>query len=283
MSKSLRFFVTHSSKDVEFARRLAADLQASGLGGFIDMYSIHPGDDFVARINKGLEECDVYIPILSFDALKSPWCMEEINAAIALSNQPSRQGKPSIITVLVEDCAAQMPPLLQNRLHINLGRAYLSSLWKLLEKGFGIDPATLLRRARMYNGPRLQTGEEVGDQVWWGAHEVLEFSETDSGKILRVTVESDYGRTPKIELWRGALVGKDVAAWVEERVQVTHSSSPLTWNIEPGIYTVYFVDHQVFHRPLRDWHRYDYEFEQPIPDYEILYRIELLSSDDIAA
>src|SRR6185436_890737 len=128
MSKSLRFFVTHSNKDVEFARRLSADLQASGLGGFIDMHSIHPGDDFVARINEGLEECDVYIPILSFDALKSPWCMQEINAAIALSNQPSRQGRPSIISVLVEDCADAMPPLLQNRLYVNFGRAYLSGL-----------------------------------------------------------------------------------------------------------------------------------------------------------
>jgi hypothetical protein len=220
MPKSLRFFVTHSSKDVEFARQLSADLQASGLGGFIDMDSVGLGDDFVTRINKALEECDVYIPIFSFDALKSPWCMQEINAAIALNNQLSRQGRPSIISVLVEDCAAAMPPLLQNRLYINFGRAYLSALWKLLEKGFGIDPATLLRRTRMYNGPRLQTGEKAGDQVWWGAYEVLEFSEIDCGKTLRISVESDFRRTPKIELWRGALDVKDIGAWVEKRVHV---------------------------------------------------------------
>ena len=282
MPESLRFFVTHSSKDVKFARRLGADLQASGLGGFIDTDSIIPGDDFVTRINKGLEECDVYIPILSLDALKSPWCMQEINAAIALNNQPSRQGRPNIISVLVEDCAEAMPPLLQNRLYVNFERAYLSGLWKLLEKGFGIEPATLLRRASMHSGPRLLTGKEAGDQAWWGVCEVLEFSETDSGKTLRVTVESGlYGHTPKIELWRGAFDGKDVGTWIEKRVHVTRGSSTLTWDVEPGIYTVYFVDHQVFHHALSDWGTY--EFEQPTPNYEILYRIELLSSGNSAA
>ncbi|HEY0377748.1 MAG TPA: toll/interleukin-1 receptor domain-containing protein [Pyrinomonadaceae bacterium] len=277
MSQPPRFFITHSRTDVEFARRLGADLEASGLGGFIDMYSIHPGDDFVARINKGLEECDVHIPILSFDALKSLWCKEEINAAIALSNQPSRQGRPIIISVLVEDCAAEMPPLLQNRLHLNFGRAYLSALWKLLEKGFRIDPAKLLRRAKMYSGPRLQTGEEAGDQVWWGACEVLEFPETDNGRTLRVSVETDYHRTPQVELWRGAFDGEDVAAWVENRVHISRSSSPLTWNIEAGIYTIYFVDHSVFSHSVRGGPHGVWAYEMwPIPDYEILYRIEIL-------
>lgn len=248
------------------------------------MYSIHAGDDFVARINRGLEECDVHIPILSFEALRSPWCTAEIGAAIALSNQPSRQGRPRIISVLVEDCAAAMPPLLQNKLHINFGRAYLSALWKLLEEGFGIDPATLLRRARMYSGPRLQTGEEAGDQVWWGAYEVLEFSDADRGKTLRVTVESSEQRTPQVELWRGAFDGKDVRAWVEKRVHVTRSSSPLTWDVEAGIYTVYFVDHSVFKHSVRGGPYGYWAYEMwPIPDYEILYRVELLSNGNGAA
>lgn len=66
MSQPPKFFITHSWKDIEFARRLSDNLHASGLKGFFDIYSIKPGDDIAARINKGLEECDVYIPILSF-------------------------------------------------------------------------------------------------------------------------------------------------------------------------------------------------------------------------
>ena len=201
---SLKFFITHSSKDNEFAKRLSDDLCASGLGGFFDMHSIQPGDDFVARINKGLEECNVFIPILSFAALKSPWCIEEINAAISLSNQPSRDGRPRIISVLIEDCVAAMPPLLQNRLYINFEVAYLSALWELLEKGFKADPSKLLHRKSMLSGPRLRTGVEEGDHIWWGAYDVLEYSEEDRGKTLRINVEADpRGYKPGIEIWRG--------------------------------------------------------------------------------
>jgi len=134
-----RFFITHSWGDADFARRLADDLRAQGLEGFFDMYSVQPGDDIVARINTGLEECDVYVPLLSVAALKSPWCDEEINAAIMLSKQRGRGGKPRIIPLLIEDCATALPPLLQHRLYINVAQVgYRAAVNELIEKGFGV-------------------------------------------------------------------------------------------------------------------------------------------------
>ncbi len=261
-----------------FAKRLASDLRAAGLEGFFDARSIMPGEDIVARINKGLEECDVYIPVLSAAALKSSWCKEEINVAIMLSNQPSRDGKPRIIPVLVEDCAAALPPLLQHRLNISFATAYLSALWELLERGFGVAPASCVRRANMFSGPRLQSGEEQGGQVWWGAYEVLELKETDAGKTLRVSVESK-GNDLSIELWRGAYDGGNLSAWVQDRVAVTQSprerDPTLEWRIEAGIYTVYFVDHVRLKCAIRDRGFWAYE-PNPVFDYEILYRIEVL-------
>jgi len=66
-----RFFITHSWKDIEFATRLCDDLRAAGLDGFLDAHSIKPGDSIPSRIERGLKECDVYLPIFSPDALKS--------------------------------------------------------------------------------------------------------------------------------------------------------------------------------------------------------------------
>ncbi|MGE5265638.1 MAG: toll/interleukin-1 receptor domain-containing protein [Acidobacteriota bacterium] len=74
-----RFFLTHSWKDIDFARRLRNDLAASGVDGFFDAVSIKPGDIISLEISRGLEACDIYIPILSYAALKSPWCEEEIH------------------------------------------------------------------------------------------------------------------------------------------------------------------------------------------------------------
>lgn len=277
----LRFFITHSWKDIEFARRLCDDLRASGLEGFFDAYSIKPGDDIVARINKGLEQCDVYIPVLSFAALESPWCKEEINAAITLSNQPSRQGKPRIISALVEDCAAEMPPLLLSRLHVNFVARYLQGLWDLLEKGFAIDPKSQIRQKSMWSGPILYARRdyEKGGEGWYGACEVITFSKSDAaiGKSLRVTVDST-GRDLSIELWRGACDG-NVLDWVSTRVEVARSprqlNPTLTWTIEAGTYTLYFVDQFSFDMPWRSWGAYGDLLPKQFR-YHILYRIEIL-------
>jgi hypothetical protein len=142
-----KFFITHSSHDVDFARRLTDDLRAHGLEGFFDVYAIQPGDDIVARINKGLAECDVFVPILSFAALKSPWCDEEINAAIMLGKRPWRNGRPRIIPILIDDCVEAMPPLLQHRLYVNFVGNYDMALNELLERGFEIDRAEIERLA----------------------------------------------------------------------------------------------------------------------------------------
>jgi hypothetical protein len=281
MSQLPKFFITYSWKDIPFAKRLSDDLKASGLEGFFDMYSISPGDDTATRINTGLEECDVYVPILSSATLESPWCKEEINAALTLSNQRSRQGRPKIIPVLIEDCAELMPPLLRSRLNINFAGAYLSALWELLEKGFGIDPATCIYRANMNSGPRIQTGEEEGDQVWWGAYQTLTFPQKDSGKTLQITVDSK-GNDLSIELWRGVYNGRDVTSWLKARADVTRSSREknptLTWKIEAGNYTIYLVDYVRLDHHIR-YGVYDSYWAYrvfPIRDYDILYRIEIL-------
>ncbi len=277
----LKFFITHSWKDIEFARRLFKDLQACGLEGFIDENSINPGDDIVARINTGLEECDVYIPVLSFAALESPWCKEEINAAITLSNQPSRLGKPRILAILVDDCATKMPPLLRNRLYINCVGRYLQGLWDLLEKGFEIDPQLQIHQADMWDGPILNTKPdfEQGGSGWYGTYETLTFSEGDAeiGKAMTVTVDS-VGHDLSIELWQGAYKG-DALDWARTRVDVTRSSRQknptLIWTIKAGTYTLYFVDQFSFTWSFHSWGMYG----DPLPmnyHYHILYRIEIL-------
>jgi formylglycine-generating enzyme required for sulfatase activity len=133
-----KFFITHSWKDIDFTKRLCDDLSVNGLAGFFDAYSIHPGDVVSAEIGRGLEACDIYVPVLSHAALKSPWCEEEVNAAITLGKLPGRNGRPRIIPVLVEDCQDEMPIFLASRLYINFAGRYDDALNELLTKGFGV-------------------------------------------------------------------------------------------------------------------------------------------------
>lgn len=133
----IKFFLTHSWHDIEFARKLFGDLTAQGLEGFFDDKSLKGGNRLAEEINRGMEWCDVYIPVLSRVALDSPWCWEEINAAINLSNQRARQGRPQIIPVLIEDC--NVPALLASRLYFNFTNRYEQALNELLTRGFGLS------------------------------------------------------------------------------------------------------------------------------------------------
>lgn len=101
-----KFFITHSHHDNAFVARLADDLRKAGLDGFLDIYSLKAGDLISREISRGLEACDIYLPVLSDAALKSPWCEEEIHVAITLSKEAGRSGRPRIIPLLVEECQA---------------------------------------------------------------------------------------------------------------------------------------------------------------------------------
>lgn len=130
--KPIRFFITHSWHDNDFTLKLTNDLRAHGFDGFLDVYSIKLGDDIPLAINRGLEACDVYIPILSSASLKSKWCEREINAALMLSGESARGGRPLLIPVLAEDCARNLPPLLKPILYIAFFNRYADALKDLL-------------------------------------------------------------------------------------------------------------------------------------------------------
>ena len=140
LTNGVKFFITHSHADNAFAQRFANDLRRSGLDGFFDIYSIRLGDNIPVKISKGLSECDIYMPILSRVALASPWCEEEISAAIMLSTLPNQLGRPRIIPVLIEDCQvriSQQYPLLLTRLYVSFVGRYDEALQELL-RGFGL-------------------------------------------------------------------------------------------------------------------------------------------------
>ncbi|MBM3130669.1 MAG: TIR domain-containing protein [Chloroflexi bacterium] len=129
-----RFFITHSWKDIDFARKLCDDLKANGLDGFLDAHSMRPGDSIPSRIERGLKECDVYIPIFSPDALKSDWCDWEIDMAITMNR--TRKGRPRIIPVIAKSC--DVPDRLMHILYINFVGRYDEALNDLLTKGLGL-------------------------------------------------------------------------------------------------------------------------------------------------
>ncbi|HSF80732.1 MAG TPA: TIR domain-containing protein [Anaerolineales bacterium] len=100
-----RVFISYAYEDSRFAHNLADDLKAHGWHVWIAPESIRPGEKWVNAINRGLEECGVFIVVLTPVGVKSKWVVHETNVAIDLNNR----GILRFIPLKVEDC--ELPPL----------------------------------------------------------------------------------------------------------------------------------------------------------------------------
>ncbi len=60
-----KVFISYSHKDTDFVNQFASDLQAAGFAIWIDHESIRAGDTWTGSISDGIEQCDIFIVVLS--------------------------------------------------------------------------------------------------------------------------------------------------------------------------------------------------------------------------
>jgi tetratricopeptide (TPR) repeat protein len=118
-----RVFISHSSKDKTFVRRLVNDLKAHNQKVWFDEKVLRVGDSIVDGINGGLKETDYVVVVLSKASVKSKWVNAELNAA--LMKELSGKGT-AILPILKEDC--EVPPLLHDRVFADFRRDYAGGL-----------------------------------------------------------------------------------------------------------------------------------------------------------
>jgi WD40 repeat protein len=97
-----KVFVSYSRKDIEFAKRLTAELQKSDLDFWIDWEGIPPTVDWWREIEKGIEEADVFLFLISPDSAQSKVCGQELESAV-------KNGK-RLIPLMVRDINSEETP-----------------------------------------------------------------------------------------------------------------------------------------------------------------------------
>ena len=106
---------------------------------------------------------------------------------------------------------------------------------------------SVIHTANMSSGPRLYSFRR--NLYFYGVCHILQFSENERGKTLRISVNSGNRPVCWIELWPGAFDGGDWVKWTTKRGQMAvlrsgdqpHPDPAISWTIEPGDYTIYFV------------------------------------------
>ncbi len=97
-----KVFISYSRKDIEFAKQLTAELQKSSLDFWIDWEGIPPTVDWWREIEKGIEEADIFLFLISPDSAASKVCGQEIDYAIKNAKR--------IIPIVVRDIKADKTP-----------------------------------------------------------------------------------------------------------------------------------------------------------------------------
>jgi tetratricopeptide (TPR) repeat protein len=82
-----RVFLSHSSKDKPFVRELHRRLRRDGLVCFFDEESIEWGANFVVSLERGIDECEYFVAVLSPEFVQSKWV--ELERTSAMTDDPA--------------------------------------------------------------------------------------------------------------------------------------------------------------------------------------------------
>lgn len=107
-------FLSHSSKDKPFVRRLASVLKQQGIQVWMDEDELSIGDSLPDKLSTALMQTDYIGVILSPNSVSSEWVNKEIKAAIMDEMQKKRT---RILPILYKDC--EIPIFLQEKIFID--------------------------------------------------------------------------------------------------------------------------------------------------------------------
>jgi WD40 repeat protein len=74
-----KIFISYSRKDIEFAKKLTDELQKNDLNVWVDWEDIPPTVDWWLQIEKGIEEADAILFVLSPNSIASKICGQELD------------------------------------------------------------------------------------------------------------------------------------------------------------------------------------------------------------
>lgn len=124
-------FLSHSSLDKPFVKRLAADIRQDGFFVWVDEAEIKVGDSLIGKIEEGIENCDYLGVVVSGNSVKSEWVTREVRVAL---NQEIHGKRVKVLPILLE--RVDMPVFLLDKKYVDftIEEKYKDSLQLILER-----------------------------------------------------------------------------------------------------------------------------------------------------
>lgn len=107
-----KIFLSHTSTDKPFVRKLAADLRSNGHTVWIDEAEINIGDSLIGKIREGLDSVDFVAAVLSKASIESEWVNKELDIA---SNREIKEKRVIVLPLVIEN--VKLPGFLEGKLY----------------------------------------------------------------------------------------------------------------------------------------------------------------------
>jgi hypothetical protein len=98
-------FISYSSRDEEFAKRLHNDLQSEGVRCWFAPEDLRIGDKFRTRIDEAVRLHDKLLLVLSENSVSSQWVEKEVETAF---EKEAEQGKTVLFPVQLDDAVSEI-------------------------------------------------------------------------------------------------------------------------------------------------------------------------------
>ncbi len=121
-------FISHSSKDKEFVRKLASDLVANGVKVWLDEQRILVGDSIPEKVAQGLAESDFFLIILSENSVDSAWVKKELSGALV---HEIERRKVTVLPIRLD--GAKVPDSILDKKYADFTGSYSVGLKDLLQ------------------------------------------------------------------------------------------------------------------------------------------------------
>jgi TIR domain. len=152
-------FVSHSSADKAFVRRLARRIQAERFGVWLDEHELIPGDRLSEKIAEALQDAKVVLVVVSKASVKSKWLAFELN----LAAERMVKGTCRVIPVVIGD--VEPPAAVQGLLFADFRRSFANGL-KAILTALRYEAKQATRRAGFWAQAEDMVGKVFGGRGW---------------------------------------------------------------------------------------------------------------------
>lgn len=142
-AQGAKIFISHSSKDKQFATWLGTDLKASGHTPWFDEWDIYVGESIPEKVSHGLSSADFMVVVLSTNSIRSKWVEREWHVKYWSEIE---RNQTIVLPLLIEDC--DIPELLKTKKYADFRSNYNDGLEDVL---FAVDRLLEARASKPSN------------------------------------------------------------------------------------------------------------------------------------